>query len=473
MIKKLLILCLTLALVISFLPAAGFEAYAAGSTITAPSSLPYSDEEWEILMLVNKERNAESLDPLTGFDLMQEVGDIRANELTEYYSHNRPDGTDCFTVIDELNIPWRALGENIAYGYQSPTEVMTGWMNSEGHRANILNENYTHIGIGLQIGTDAIPYWIQMFLGISSYTSFQLVTPDNTVFEKGTSIEEMGIYAVLNSSTYGTCYLPIISEYCSGVDVDTSGKQQLSVSVLGYSANVDITIAGDDCAAKIGDTAYATLAAAMADAKSGDTVSLQADAEATLINVLDGVTLDLNGHTLTAQYVFSVKTANIVDSTDNGMLIVDPNNFAISATNAMLPVKNGSGYIFDDASIVDNRSGMGLTLDEETDKFTFKFVTFFGSALTDPVNALLYDDGSENNDLSVVVRLEWNTENGTAYQSFVYNNEQVKDVVAADGSKAFKLTVNNYKDISNLTLKAMILTDEGVEIAGTEYTVTE
>ncbi|MBQ8134262.1 MAG: hypothetical protein IJ192_07660 [Clostridia bacterium] len=84
---------------------------------------------------------------------------IRAEEIETQYSHTRPDGTSCFTVLDEYCIDYNTTtGENIAMGFTSIDTVMTAWMNSKGHRENILSKSYTKVGIGL----NGI-YWSQMY----------------------------------------------------------------------------------------------------------------------------------------------------------------------------------------------------------------------------------------------------------------------------------------------------------------------
>ena len=80
----------------------------------------------------------------------------RAAELVFSFSHTRPSGQSCFTVSD------KAFGENIAAGYWNADLVMNGWMNSEGHRANILREYYTSIGVGC-FWYDGVGYWVQLF----------------------------------------------------------------------------------------------------------------------------------------------------------------------------------------------------------------------------------------------------------------------------------------------------------------------
>ncbi len=114
----------------------------------------------EVFNLVNAEREKAGLTPLTYYELGQPAVDIRCEELKELFSHTRPNGSAWFTVLDELEIQgWWACGENIAWGQRSPEEVMGDWMNSEGHRANILNPNFT----GLAVATDGA-YWVQMFV---------------------------------------------------------------------------------------------------------------------------------------------------------------------------------------------------------------------------------------------------------------------------------------------------------------------
>lgn len=131
-------------------------------TETIPT-LPYSDQEklTRVLELVNIERQKAGLNPLEYYHAGQSAADIRAAEIIESFSHTRPDGSSCFTVFDEFNINYRSVGENIAYGYPTPEAVVEGWMNSEGHRANILNASFTHLIVGYNNN-----YWVQLFIGI-------------------------------------------------------------------------------------------------------------------------------------------------------------------------------------------------------------------------------------------------------------------------------------------------------------------
>ena len=88
---------------------------------------------------------------------------VRAQEIDVSFSHTRPDGTSCFTVLKDFGISYRACGENIAKGSPSPARVVEGWMNSAGHRANILNANFTAIGVGVYADAAGTLHWAQLF----------------------------------------------------------------------------------------------------------------------------------------------------------------------------------------------------------------------------------------------------------------------------------------------------------------------
>ncbi len=108
-------------------------------------------EALEVVRLVNAERVANGLNPLPYYYEGQQMANIRAEECSRLFSHTRPDGRICFSVQEDLDVPIEKYfcGENIALGHRSATEVFNGWMNSEGHRDNMLNKRYTGIAIGL------------------------------------------------------------------------------------------------------------------------------------------------------------------------------------------------------------------------------------------------------------------------------------------------------------------------------------
>jgi hypothetical protein len=118
----------------------------------------YADECNEVLDLVNKERTVRSLRPLKLDKDLNKAASIRNNEVTAIFSHTRPDGSKFFTVSSKVK------SENLAAGQKTPKDVVFAWMNSAGHKKNILNPNYTIIGISYK-KTDANykTYWVQLF----------------------------------------------------------------------------------------------------------------------------------------------------------------------------------------------------------------------------------------------------------------------------------------------------------------------
>lgn len=139
--------------------------------ITAPPEIEYptvtttvltvEDEEdkafeSELLRLVNSERDKKNLPTLKYSNALAKAADIRARELTVTFSHNRPDGSTCFTVSELV------YGENIASGQTSPASVVNSWMNSQGHKDNILNETYKSAAIGCYNDGETY-YWVLLF----------------------------------------------------------------------------------------------------------------------------------------------------------------------------------------------------------------------------------------------------------------------------------------------------------------------
>ncbi len=116
----------------------------------------------EILALVNKERAKVGAKPLHLAEDMQKAARVRAVELTIKYSHTRPNGKECFTVLKKQGC---GVGENIAAGANSPAAVMKLWMESPGHRKNILNPLYEELGVGYTYNsnTEFQHYWVQLF----------------------------------------------------------------------------------------------------------------------------------------------------------------------------------------------------------------------------------------------------------------------------------------------------------------------
>ena len=118
----------------------------------------------QVVNLVNEHRLAAGMDALSADSTLNEAANRRAEEIVRSFSHSRPDGRSCFTVLEECNIVFRAAGENIAAGQRSAEEVVAAWMNSEGHRENILSGYFGHIGVSCIYVDDMYGYyWVQLF----------------------------------------------------------------------------------------------------------------------------------------------------------------------------------------------------------------------------------------------------------------------------------------------------------------------
>ena len=115
-----------------------------------------------VLNLVNKYRKQNGLASVKLDSALSGAASTRAKEIVSSFSHTRPNGSSCFTVLSENGISYNGAGENIAYGQSSPDEVMTAWMNSAGHRANILNASFTKLGVGVYESGGTL-YWTQLF----------------------------------------------------------------------------------------------------------------------------------------------------------------------------------------------------------------------------------------------------------------------------------------------------------------------
>jgi uncharacterized YkwD family protein/spore coat assembly protein SafA len=120
--------------------------------------------EVQVQQLVNNERSKAGLKPLQMDWELQRTARIKACDMAEnrYFSHQSPSYGSPFDMMKQFGITYKTAGENIAQGQRTPQEVMQSWMNSQGHRENILKREYTHIGVGY---CEQGNHWVQMFIG--------------------------------------------------------------------------------------------------------------------------------------------------------------------------------------------------------------------------------------------------------------------------------------------------------------------
>lgn len=135
--------------------------YDAAARTVLLTTAPAESDVQAILRLVNEAREAAGVSPLALDETLCEAASIRAHELETLFSHTRPDGSTCFSVLDEVDVGrYYAAGENIALGQRTPEEVMSDWMASPGHRENILRADFDTLGTARYKNG-----WVQLFLG--------------------------------------------------------------------------------------------------------------------------------------------------------------------------------------------------------------------------------------------------------------------------------------------------------------------
>ena len=119
--------------------------------------------EAEVVRLVNVERSKQGLKPLAEDWELSRVARYKSEDMqkNKYFSHTSPVYGSPFEMMKSFGISYRSAGENIAKGQATPAAVVSAWMNSAGHRANILSTSFTHIGVGY---VENGKYWTQMFI---------------------------------------------------------------------------------------------------------------------------------------------------------------------------------------------------------------------------------------------------------------------------------------------------------------------
>ena len=130
------------------------------------SSASLAAYEQQVVDLVNKERAAAGLSALKVNTKLAGVAEKKAEDLRDnnYFSHTSPTYGSPFDMMKQFGITYSSAGENIAKGQKTPESVMNGWMNSAGHKANILNSSFTEIGVGYVTDSNGNTYWVQMFI---------------------------------------------------------------------------------------------------------------------------------------------------------------------------------------------------------------------------------------------------------------------------------------------------------------------
>ncbi|ESU33979.1 hypothetical protein G3A_03470 [Bacillus sp. 17376] len=137
-----------------------------GQRVNLPTIGATKSIESQVIQLTNQERAKNGLKPLAADWQLSRVARYKSADMRDknYFSHTSPTYGSPFTMMKNFGTNYRSAAENIAAGQRTPNEVVQSWMNSPGHRKNILSPAYTHIGVGHATGGNYGHYWTQMFI---------------------------------------------------------------------------------------------------------------------------------------------------------------------------------------------------------------------------------------------------------------------------------------------------------------------
>ena len=210
------------------------------------------------------------------------------------------------------------------------------------------------------------------------------------------------------------------------------------------------------------DTTYTTLAEALAAAEAGQTVKLLGDCTESRVLVTNGVTLNLNGKTLTAQYMVGFKGAKIGGA---GKVIVDKQNVVLAEDNGWLPVYGTDGYIFTQVA----------TRIKQAEGYTGPGVKVNALAYMNNMDAVeLLKDGGADNDVQIMILLSWDSADGTSTQKFVFKDEIVASVFNSNTGtitgyeKMFVMVITGIENVENLRASVVVVSATNVEYSDSE-----
>ncbi len=204
-------------------------------------SLSLNQQEMNMLYFTNKVRMTNGLEPLSTFEALQKAADVRGSELGTLFDHQRPDGTMCYTALDQEGISYTSAAENIAAGLSDPVATFDSWWNSPGHQANMMNADFSHMGVGYDYlsGTEYGHYWVQLFTGGCSPTEIRVMGDEGYIFliPAGESLDNLNLTLEADCQ-HGTSYLPITDEMCSGYNPDSLyTNQEIQVEYRGCTTS--------------------------------------------------------------------------------------------------------------------------------------------------------------------------------------------------------------------------------------------
>ncbi|MBR3497614.1 MAG: hypothetical protein IKO05_01315 [Selenomonadaceae bacterium] len=266
---------------------------------------------WDVLRITNQEREVQGLEALTLSQGLSDGAAIRSVEIIDKYAHERPDGTSCFTAVKK---DYNGMGENIYSSPTFPEAAMEGWMNSPGHRANILRSYFTKIGVGYTYDADSQwkHHWVQMFGG-DLYSPDTISTAEilntsmtvkrgslpeeetstlNTVLGNGnSSVKRGGTYSIAKNFS-GTIRI----NTSDAVTIDGGSAGDLSdVKIVVNSSTADLTIKNLKIVNESGSVITFGTGAGNKLTLAGLNALTTSDTWAAVVNIGGGLTVDGSG----------------------------------------------------------------------------------------------------------------------------------------------------------------------------------
>lgn len=143
------------------------DAQKPGNEDKEEENLNSSSQAAQVLKIVNSHRKSAGLKALSSDAKLNYLAQLKAEDMAEnkYFSHNSPTYGSAFEMLKKHGYAYKTAGENIAKGQKTPQAVMKAWMNSQGHRQNILSSSYSKLGVGCAKASDGTLYWVQIFAG--------------------------------------------------------------------------------------------------------------------------------------------------------------------------------------------------------------------------------------------------------------------------------------------------------------------
>ena len=282
---------------------------------------PIPEYVMNALQPINRKRLEAGLDPFTVPETLQNAANIRAQDLLSVFDHARPNGETWNSLLREANFPYTSGTENISRSSGSPAEVVKNWLDSMDHMQLFLDPDFGHFSVATSEEA-----WAEIYTDATAYTDIQVTVPESAVFPMGTPIEHMGL-AIMLCNKAGNCWLPLDSAYCTGYDPALPGPQAVTVSVLGLTCTVTLTLEEDGTGhthSWVDATCEAPKTCASCGRTEGaplghdwDAASCEAPGTCTRCGKTQGTAL---GHSWTAATCTTPKTCSVCGKTEGNAL---------------------------------------------------------------------------------------------------------------------------------------------------------